>query len=94
MGNHYPRRAISGIEGIDPAGIKRRGGNPIVADYRGLGDKQRQGSYFKPRLMKDIIRSVHLQLVERESAMKSPWSSPAVWPWLSTCLNQCSAAAI
>jgi len=36
----------------------------IVADYRGLEINKDQAANFQPRLIKDIIRSVHLQLVD------------------------------
>ena len=36
----------------------------IVADYRGLEINKDKEANFKPRLMKDIIRSIHLKLVE------------------------------
>jgi len=57
--------AISGIEGI-VSRLVNSGAEviQIVADYRGLEININQDANFKPRLMKDIIRSVHLKLVE------------------------------
>ncbi len=57
--------AISGIEGI-VARLVNSGAEVIhiAADYRGLEINKDQEANFKPRLLKDIIRSVHLQLVE------------------------------
>ena len=57
--------AISGIEGI-VSKLVNSGAEVIhiVADYRGLEINQDKEANFKPRLMKDIIRSVHLKLVE------------------------------
>jgi len=57
--------AISGIEGI-VSRLVNSGAEVIhiVADYRGLEINQDKAANFQPRLIKDIIRSVHLQLVE------------------------------
>ncbi|MGE5405098.1 MAG: 4Fe-4S dicluster domain-containing protein, partial [Candidatus Saccharibacteria bacterium] len=57
--------AIRAIEGI-VSKLVNSGAEVIhiVADYRGLEINQDQEANFKPRLMKDIIRSIHLKLVE------------------------------
>lgn len=57
--------AISGIEGI-VSKLVNSGAEVIhiVADYRGQEINKDEEANFKPRLVKDIIRSVHLKLVE------------------------------
>jgi len=57
--------AVSGVEGI-VSRLVNSGAEVIhiVADYRGLEINKDQAANFQPRLIKDIIRSVHLQLVE------------------------------
>ena len=64
----------------------------VVGDYRGMEVGGAAGS--DPRLLKDIIRAVHLRLVEERIRDEVTLWSPAASPWRSMFRKPCSVAPI